>query len=184
MVFTDHARCQILDRSTLTEEDVERYVSGYSVPIARQEDGRERLLFFAPEEETWYIVVRAADQAIITFMPYDYKARVIGEDALKMARKKHVVVVPPVPAIKRPKCLVKIEFRLPLMARYLGTYECTSPYTPESLTTDSAFRCWVQSVVVTDERMPEQCAQQPKAMMTCHRKGRATELGRIGSFLS
>ncbi len=188
MTLTDHARWQIDNRSTLTEDDVKRYVSDFSIPIAKQPDGREHLLFFAPEERTFYIAVRALDQAIITFMPYDFKARTIGVDALKMARKKHdspkVNPPPNPPAKSQPKCLIKIQFRAPLFERYLGPYHCQGPYRPEELVSDETFRAWMKDLAATDKTLAAQCASQPRATVTCHRKDRSTDLGMICDLLS
>lgn len=87
--ITQHARERIYERSMLNPDEVKRYIDEKSLPIARDR-GAIRRLFYAPEDDTYYVAVQIEDNGrVVTLYDYTQYYRAIPLLAMQTVRDMH-----------------------------------------------------------------------------------------------
>lgn len=182
MTISDHARARLADRTSFDPEQLEEAMARYVVPLAHDTLHRTRYLFWSEVDRTWFIIVQAADGAIVTVMPYDYKARTVGAEALDMARQLHrVAPVRPATASRSVTVSLALSFRLG-GARRLGKTQIPLPWELPRTRTDPVLLAWVAAQLVQQDLLPL-CKQDPLAKVVVHRGPASLSLGSVGDLL-
>lgn len=137
-LISGHARQRIYELSRCSPEEIGRIVDEKSVPVAPTKVGRIRRLIWSPIDEEYFLAVTAADGALVTLMPAEYKARVTAGDAFDMALKLHTDPPPrPPPGVSRTPVRLFVRVGPKCQSHRLGDY--TAPAAPSALISDPEF---------------------------------------------